>query len=105
MSLESSEKPTKSMMRLSDHRFVFAFVFFVLLLLFPLSSDTQENMMYLGGAQVRKMRGSANHHANPQEKCSQMEAPDGNNKRNTHNCFIFVFGLAVGRKIFRGVGL
>ena len=74
MSLESSEKTTKNMMRLSDHRFVFVFVFCVLLLLFPLSSDTQENVMYIGGAQVRKMRGSANHHSNPQEKCSQMQA-------------------------------
>ena len=38
------------------------------------------------------MRGSANHHANPQEKCSQMEAPDGNNKRNTHTqLFLCVF--------------
>ena len=48
---------------------------------------------------VRKMRAMANHHANPREQCSQMEAPDGNNKRNTRTIsFIFVFGFAVGRK-------
>ena len=74
-------------------------LFFVLLFLFPLLSDTETNVMWLGGAEVRKMRAMANHHANPREQCSQMEAPDGNNKRNTRTIsFIFVFGFAVGRK-------